>query len=261
MITRIITQLSTLQRNARLGHAYIVEGLELDSEAWQSISTALGVGEQDVSNLSPQGAVSIAVDPIRALQDRLSRKPISGMHLILISPADRMNQAASNALLKLLEEPPGQSCFLLFTSNQRQLMQTIRSRSQILYCDVPVLDSWSTHDQYPLIKAFYKHCPALLANTSIPLAIKLYQDVLHSKQPLIAIHDVEYSATEVLKATLVIVATAIRHMPDKNYWPLYDKLLHLCKISQRSHNLNEKALLDQVGFTLSQVSDLDLNYG
>jgi len=253
MISRIIAQLAKLEKNGRLGHAYIIEGMELNTESWQEIGNALGVGEQDVSCVNPQGTVSISIDQIRILQDRLSRKPISGMHIVLISPADRMNQAASNALLKLLEEPPGSSCFLLFTNNQRQLMQTIRSRSQVLYCDVPVLDSWITHDEYPLIKVFYTHCPALLTDTSIPLAIELYKNVLHSSTPLLKIHDTEHSAVDVLKATLIIVATAIIQNPENNYWAQYDRLLHLCKISQRSHNLNEKALLDHAGYAISQI--------
>ncbi|MCD7769885.1 MAG: hypothetical protein LUH36_07230 [Oscillospiraceae bacterium] len=46
----------------------------------------------------------------------------------IIDQADRMNRLAQNALLKVLEEPPGHACFILCTAAADALLDTVRSR-------------------------------------------------------------------------------------------------------------------------------------
>ena len=48
--------------------------------------------------------------------------------VVLIFPAERMNAVTANALLKTLEEPPGDARFLLASESAQDLMPTIRSR-------------------------------------------------------------------------------------------------------------------------------------
>jgi len=50
--------------------------------------------------------------------------------VVLVYPAERMNQVTANALLKTLEEPPGDLRFVLATEAAHQLLPTIRSRCQ-----------------------------------------------------------------------------------------------------------------------------------
>jgi DNA polymerase-3 subunit delta' len=57
--------------------------------------------------------------------------------VVLITPADAMNVAASNALLKTLEEPPAGTRFILVTARPGQLPATIRSRCQVLALQAP----------------------------------------------------------------------------------------------------------------------------
>lgn len=72
---------------------------------------------------------AITVDQIRGLADFISLKPHSASHkAVLIAPADLMNLNAANALLKLLEEPPLGSIFILASSRPARLPATIRSR-------------------------------------------------------------------------------------------------------------------------------------
>ena len=72
---------------------------------------------------------TITVEQIRALADFLSLKPHSAPHkVVLLMPADLMNPNAANALLKLLEEPPLGSMFVLVSSRPMRLPATIRSR-------------------------------------------------------------------------------------------------------------------------------------
>jgi DNA polymerase-3 subunit delta' len=57
--------------------------------------------------------------------------------VVLIHPADRMNTVTANALLKTLEEPPGETRFVLTTDAVHQLLPTIRSRCQSFALEVP----------------------------------------------------------------------------------------------------------------------------
>lgn len=52
---------------------------------------------------------------------------------MIIWQADKMNQAASNKLLKLIEEPPKDTVFLLIAEDEEQIIQTIKSRCQRLH--------------------------------------------------------------------------------------------------------------------------------
>ncbi len=56
-----------------------------------------------------------------------------GYKTMLIWMAEKMNTAASNKLLKLIEEPPEKTIFILITEDEEQIIQTIRSRCQILH--------------------------------------------------------------------------------------------------------------------------------
>ena len=85
---------------------------------------------------------NIAIHQIRELSEylELSAHQESGRRIVLIEPADSLNQAASNALLKILEEPPENTLFILVTSQAQKLIATIRSRCQLLELRGPSLD-------------------------------------------------------------------------------------------------------------------------
>jgi DNA polymerase-3 subunit delta' len=71
----------------------------------------------------------IRVGEIRAVEDALSFKPFEGRKkVVIIDEADAMNQAAANAFLKTLEEPPDDSTLILITAHPDLLPETIRSR-------------------------------------------------------------------------------------------------------------------------------------
>ena len=70
---------------------------------------------------------------IGAMQARLRTRPTLGSRrVIIIEPADDMNQHAANKLLKNLEEPPVGTFFLLITHRPARLLPTIRSRCRTL---------------------------------------------------------------------------------------------------------------------------------
>lgn len=81
----------------------------------------------------------ISVARIRQLLDylTLSSHQVNGYRVIIISPADMLNGASSNALLKMLEEPPTKTLFLLVTSQPQRLLATITSRCQAVDMPLP----------------------------------------------------------------------------------------------------------------------------
>jgi DNA polymerase III subunit delta' len=85
----------------------------------------------------------ILIDQIRALNDylALTSHQAGGIRVVLIHPLEAMNVAASNALLKLLEEPPQRTQFLLVSHQRQALLPTILSRC--MQVDMPV----PTHEQ------------------------------------------------------------------------------------------------------------------
>ena len=71
------------------------------------------------------------IDQIRDMQKRLRFRPMEGgRRACILDSADRLNDAASNALLKTLEEPPEETHLFLITSRPHQLLPTILSRCQ-----------------------------------------------------------------------------------------------------------------------------------
>lgn len=76
---------------------------------------------------------NISVREAREIASALSLKSYEGGYkVMLIWNAEKMNIEASNHLLKLLEEPPAKTVFLLVVENENQLLDTIRSRCQII---------------------------------------------------------------------------------------------------------------------------------
>jgi DNA polymerase-3 subunit delta' len=75
----------------------------------------------------------ISIDQIRDVGRTVSLRPFEGRcRVIIIDPADAMSEAAQNAFLKTLEEPPPDVVFVLITSRPQALRATIRSRCQQL---------------------------------------------------------------------------------------------------------------------------------
>lgn len=72
---------------------------------------------------------TIKVDDVRAILP-FAQQSSSGMRVIFIEQAERMNVSAANALLKTLEEPPANVLFLLTSHQPQLLLATIRSRVQ-----------------------------------------------------------------------------------------------------------------------------------
>jgi len=76
----------------------------------------------------------IGVDEAEEIVKKLVLKSYEGGYKVMIIwMAEKMNTSASNKLLKLIEEPPAKTLFLLLAENEEQIIKTILSRCQVLH--------------------------------------------------------------------------------------------------------------------------------
>ncbi|MBR4624708.1 MAG: AAA family ATPase [Alphaproteobacteria bacterium] len=86
----------------------------------------------DEHGTSKSDAKSISVHTVRAMIEKMQMSSMSGKwRVILIDAVDELTVAAENAILKLLEEPPQQTLFLLVTHQLSNVLPTVRSRARV----------------------------------------------------------------------------------------------------------------------------------
>lgn len=74
----------------------------------------------------------ISVYTVRAMIEKMQMSSMSGdWRVVLIDSVDELNTAASNAILKLLEEPPAKTLFLLVVHQLANVLPTVRSRARV----------------------------------------------------------------------------------------------------------------------------------
>ena len=122
---------------------------ETDSDPIEKLSAGdfeayieqLGIKSQNpYYKINLTGANNIRINSIRDLVSKIYLTvPANNVKVFLISEAEKMRQEASNALLKILEEPPAKSLLILTTSKVNALPQTIAGRCQKIFFE-PLTD-------------------------------------------------------------------------------------------------------------------------
>ncbi len=124
----------------------------------------------DFVYLKPEKA-EIRIDQIRGVKDFVYLKPaLSKRKVVLIEPADAMNLQAQNALLKVLEEPPEDTHFLLVANALQKVLPTIKSRSFLL--EVPPLSEEELKEKTGIKDPLLIE----LSEGSLEMAMKLKED-------------------------------------------------------------------------------------
>lgn len=149
---RVISILRRSIEVGRVSHAYLFSGIEGCGKKKTALAfvqavfcgkeEACGVcsscrkvaaGQHpDLHMLEPDGAF-IKIDQVRELQKELSYRPFEApKKACIIDGAEKLNLSSGNALLKTLEEPPGNALMILVTPARSAVLQTILSRCQTL---------------------------------------------------------------------------------------------------------------------------------
>ncbi len=105
--------------------------------------TVLAGTHADVQTVVPEG-LSIGVAEVRELVRIAGRAPSQGRwQVVLVEDADRMTEQASNTVLKMLEEPPTRTVFLLCAPSlhPEDVPVTIRSRCRVVGLRTPPVDA------------------------------------------------------------------------------------------------------------------------
>jgi DNA polymerase-3 subunit delta' len=105
--------------------------------------TVLAGSHADVHRVVPEG-LSIGVAEVRGIVRTAARAPSQGRwQIVLVEDADRMSEAASNAVLKMLEEPPARTVMLLCAPSLHpdDVPVTIRSRCRVVPLRTPTIEA------------------------------------------------------------------------------------------------------------------------
>lgn len=109
----------------------------------RACTTTMAGTHADVRRIIPEG-LSIGVDEMRAIVATASRRPITGRwQIVVIEDADRLTEGAGNALLKVVEEPPPLTVFLLCAPSvdPEDIAITLRSRCRHVALVTPSADA------------------------------------------------------------------------------------------------------------------------
>jgi DNA polymerase-3 subunit delta' len=159
-------QLEILKRSLekdRLHHAYLFLGPEGVGKKTTAFSLAMAVqclesahdscggcnhcvrvqtgNHPDVRLVEPvAGKKEISIQQVRDLEKELSFRPFFGQKKIaILDPASLMNFSSQNAILKTLEEPPGDSLLILISTSTGELLPTLLSRClHLSFAPLPV---------------------------------------------------------------------------------------------------------------------------
>jgi hypothetical protein len=115
-------------------HAYIIAGGSLDERMKHIdiLTHSLGISKFDTIRLNNQGT-SIGIKDVRYFEQSLQLKPTYSKKIIgFIQQADQLTQAAQQALLVTIEEPPPHAVIVLEVQSDESLLPTICSRCQII---------------------------------------------------------------------------------------------------------------------------------
>lgn len=124
-------------------HALLMTGPEGVGKLFTARYVAAARSGIDVANLAEypgfklvtaeKGKTGISIESVRQLRHFTRLRQTGGdQRIIVIHDAHTMSEEAQNALLKLLEEPPELTSFILTSESDQSVLPTIRSRSQVM---------------------------------------------------------------------------------------------------------------------------------
>jgi len=161
--------------------------MEEACDDWDIIAKTSNVPQEHRSKAPKAKTDSISIDDIRALQHRLYETGTGTWRCCVIRSMERMQAAAANAFLKILEEPPKGLVFILTTQSFSSLLPTIKSRARVMQMQqlpqkqlLPLLEGVADEDRQFLLHIAQGAPGKLLSLKEDPDALR-ESKMVHSK--------------------------------------------------------------------------------
>lgn len=222
---------------------------QIEPEALSGMPTETLRTDAETTKAKKKPSQQIGVDQIRALTDFVNLSAHQqGYKIILIHPAEAMNLAAANALLKKLEEPPPGVIFMLVTHRVQQLLPTIRSRCQLITMPAPDV---ATAKDWLVQQGVEKPSACLAAASFAPLLALSFND-----PDYIAQHDLfldQISAPERLNPIALAEKMQRTDLPTVVSWQqkwCYD-LLSISTTGKIRYHLSQQAAIQTLAVTVN----------
>lgn len=116
----------------RIGNVYLVQGTDEALPLVFDFLKKLGIDVTGNPEVYTRSYAHFGIDEARELCERSNAKSLSGERRVFIAVIAAITNEAQNAMLKTLEEPPGDAMFFLIVHAPEMLLPTLRSRAQTL---------------------------------------------------------------------------------------------------------------------------------
>lgn len=244
-------------KNDSLAHAYLFTGQEMIGkktfalELYSLINGREAVNDPDFIYAGPnlsEGESKIYIEDIRKLKSFFRYKPYAGPYkLAVIDDAHRLTPESANALLKILEEPPGFSVLILITSLSKLVPATILSRCEKVSfnpADEKDLNTWLSGKK---IKQDDKEFLIKLAGGRIGFMNRLLEKdgITRARKSIDDLRKLLSSGT------FERMAYAKKVHEKEDYQPMIDHWLSWVSVHVRSSPKNEKIVRDLL--SLNQI--------
>ncbi len=177
---------------------------------------------------------NITIEEIREVTKFLRLTPSeSNYRVVIIDGADNMNISASNALLKILEEPPKNSVIFLITSSMFKILPTIRSRCINLKLQPLKFEEFSAAVKINIPSINAEEIKELhqFSEGNLKLAIEVYKEC-----GIKALKELERSLESRSIGEILKFAEGIKSSNEN--WPLIRYVILRFTINKIKHNLN-----------------------
>ncbi len=240
----------------------------------------------DLTLIQPITTKTIGVQLIRDALSSIGHSPtLAQKRVIWIHSLDAMTEAANNAILKTLEEPPSNCVFILSARSAMNIMPTIKSRVFMLSMRYPqradLEDYWRQYHDSSLQDQLDGHTDLLLQAIDKP---DIATDYLHVKQVIsevamgkrFAVGSAEQLLKRAIHPIWVIqlwlrdTYRVLTQLPSVIHWPhfyhgsvsvntqsllqLEDQLQSYLYLSENAASFNHALVLDQLLLTLRQLT-------
>ena len=217
----IVSVLEGAIKKDEIPHAMLFSGTRGTGKTTLARIFARAIGTSDVDLYEIDAASNRGIDDIRELREAVPTVPFESKYKVyIIDEVHMLTKEAFNALLKTLEEPPAHVVFILATTEEEKLLDTILSRCQVfkmrepsratladLAIDIAKKEGFKLdHDAADLI--------AIAADGSFRDALSIMQKVFLASGDMVG--DVDEVAAIIGAPKKAIIGTLVRALHEKN---------------------------------------------